>query len=186
MIKEIVIVEGKNDQNKLIEVFGKELKVIITNGSEISSNTLKLIDEASKKNGIILFLDPDGPGDIIRKKIEQVVTGNVKHAFLPKEKCISKNSKKIGIEHANNSDIIKAIESVYTVIDETDNFGKFTIMDMVSLGLTGCNDSKNKRIYVSGVLNIGITNTKTFVKRINQFRITIEEIEKILKEYRNE
>ncbi len=178
MIKESIVVEGIHDKQKIESIFG-DISVITTNGSEISIETINLIKNASERNGVILFLDPDGPGDIIRKKIEQHVP-NVKHAFLRKEDSISSNSKKIGIEHANSDKIKEALENVYTIALKKEN--NITMSEMSKLGLIGKEKSNILRNYVSSRLNLGITNGKTFVKRVNQFNISVDEIRKIINE----
>ena len=68
MYNEVLVVEGKNDKARILAIF-PNLEVIITNGSEISDKTLEMIEELSKNNKIILFLDPDFPGERIRNKI---------------------------------------------------------------------------------------------------------------------
>ena len=68
MYNEVVVVEGKNDKARILAVF-PDLEVITTNGSEISEETLDMIYELSKSNKIILFLDPDYPGERIRNII---------------------------------------------------------------------------------------------------------------------
>ena len=108
---EIVVVEGLHDLERLKSIY-EDIDVLITNGSEIEEN-LPTIIEASKKRDIILFLDPDYPGERIRKKITEVIP-NAKHAFLKKDLAISKNKKKVGIEHAKKEDIIDALNNVLT------------------------------------------------------------------------
>ena len=66
---EIVVVEGMHDLERLKRIY-PEMDILITNGSEIEEN-LPTIIEASKKRDIILFLDPDYPGERIRKIIQQ-------------------------------------------------------------------------------------------------------------------
>ncbi len=178
MIKESIVVEGIHDKQKIESIY-KDASIIITNGSEINIETIKLIKKASEDNGVILFLDPDGPGAIIRKKIEQYVP-DVKHAFLRKEDSISSNSKKIGIEHASEDKIKEALENVYTTAEK--NISNITMRDITNLGLIGKENSNALRNYVSSRLNLGINNGKSFVKRVNQFNITINEIERIIKE----
>ncbi len=178
MIKESIVVEGIHDKQKIESIFNNT-SIIMTNGSEISIDTINLIKNASKRNGVILFLDPDGPGDIIRKRIEQHVP-NVKHAFLRKEDSISANSKKIGIEHASSDKIKEALANVYTLSENIEN--KISLSDIRDLGLTGKDNSNILRNKVSRKLNLGITNAKTFIKRVNQFDINIDEIRKIIEE----
>ena len=43
---------------------------IVTNGFEINEETIELIKKVNETKGVILFLDPDGPGEKIRMKME--------------------------------------------------------------------------------------------------------------------
>ena len=45
----VIVVEGKNDKNKLQNIF-KDAFILITNGSEINKETLDTIKELSKTN----------------------------------------------------------------------------------------------------------------------------------------
>ena len=81
-IKEIIVVEGKNDTAKIKKAVDAD--TIETNGTEISQETLELIKIAHDKRGVIVFTDPDAPGEKIRKQIQAYVPG-VKHAFLIKK-----------------------------------------------------------------------------------------------------
>jgi ribonuclease M5 len=68
-IKQVIVVEGKTDTNHLKKLF--DVDTIETNGSAISKSTLNLIKQVAKTKGVILFLDPDYTGNLIRKKIAQ-------------------------------------------------------------------------------------------------------------------
>ena len=173
---EIVVVEGMHDLERLKSIY-TDIDVLITNGSEIDKY-LPTIIEASKKRDMVLFLDPDYPGERIRKKISSVIP-NAKHAFLKKDLAISKNHKKVGIEHAKKEDIIDALNNVLTPIENTN---KITYLELYNLGLFGNNNSQKLRDKVCLKLNIGHTNGKTFLKRINMFNIDIETIKKALME----
>lgn len=172
---EIVVVEGLHDLERLKKIF-PDMDILITNGSEIEEN-LPVIVEASKKRDIILFLDPDYPGERIRKRIQEVIP-NAKHAFLKKDLAISKNKKKVGIEHAKDSDLIDALNNCLTPVESTN---LVTYLDLYNLGLFGNKDSQKLRDKVCEKLNLGHTNGKTFLKRINMFNITIKEVENALK-----
>ena len=172
---EIVVVEGLHDLERLKKIF-PDMDILITNGSEIEEN-LPVIVEASKKRDIILFLDPDYPGERIRKRIQEVIP-NAKHAFLKKDLAISKNKKKVGIEHAKDSDLIDALNNCLTPVE---NINLVTYLDLYNLGLFGNKDSQKLRDKVCEKLNLGHTNGKTFLKRINMFNITIKEVENALK-----
>ena len=71
-IKEVIVVEGKTDVATLSNIIKAEF--IITNGFEISEETIELIEKVNKTKGVILFLDPDGPGEKIRMKIMTMET----------------------------------------------------------------------------------------------------------------
>ena len=103
MYNEVVVVEGKNDKARILAVF-PNLEVITTNGSEISEETLDLIYELSKSNKIILFLDPDYPGERIRKIILNRVP-NCYNVFIKKSKAIDERKHKVGVERASLADI---------------------------------------------------------------------------------
>lgn len=172
---EIVVVEGLHDLERLKSIY-EDIDVLITNGSEIEEN-LPTIIEASKKRDIILFLDPDYPGERIRKKITEVIP-NAKHAFLKKDLAISKNKKKVGIEHAKKEDIIDALNNVLTPSKNSENVA---YLELYNLGLFGNENSQKLRDKVCEKLNLGHTNGKTFLKRINMFNIDIKTIENTLK-----
>jgi ribonuclease M5 len=96
-------VEGKTDSQRLKTLFN--VQTIETNGSALNSNTINLIKQASLTKKIVLFLDPDGPGEMIRKKL----VNQLKHfeqTFIKKSDMKSK--KKIGVAEA----IIKALKNV--------------------------------------------------------------------------
>lgn len=53
IIKEVIIVEGKTDAQKIDQLVNAQ--IITTNGSEINKKTLALIKQAQLSKGIILF-----------------------------------------------------------------------------------------------------------------------------------
>ena len=107
----IVVVEGKNDYSKLKSIY-PNMQIMITNGSAIDKSLISDLIKLSKNNEIILFLDPDGPGRIIRKTLENSLS-KVSHAFLDTNKAISRNKRKVGIEHAREIDIRYALDNYY-------------------------------------------------------------------------
>ena len=175
MDNQIIVVEGIHDQMRIQSLF-KDCHVVITHGREISQETIDMLITLSKNNDIILFLDPDGPGEKIRNIITNAIP-NAKQAFMPKYKCISNNRKKVGIEHASDEDIIQALNKVYTPNSVK---GNITINDLYSLGLIGSDYSMKLRDEVSLRLNIGKPNAKTFLKRINLYSITLEELKDLV------
>lgn len=175
-IKEVVVVEGYHDLAKLKAIF-ENIDVYITNGSEISEETLSELKKLNKKRGLILFLDPDYQGERIRRIINNFV-GETKHAFLPKKECISKNKKKVGIEHAKRDVIIKGLTSFYTSSKTSSNLIEFR--DLFRLNLIGKTSSRELRKILGEELGIGLNNGKTMLKKLNMFNIELSQITEIL------
>lgn len=176
MYNQVLICEGVHDVIKIQSVF-PNLECIITNGSEISIETIEMIKEYSKKYEIILFFDPDYPGERIRNKILEVVP-NAKNAYIEKELCISQNHKKVGVEHAKKEDIKRILTPLLN-----SNLKKpsiLTINDLIELKIEG---SKATREFVARYYNIGVPNNKTLLKRLMSLGVTKEELKEIIKNY---
>ncbi|MDA3931617.1 MAG: DUF4093 domain-containing protein [Tenericutes bacterium] len=177
MKNQMIVVEGYHDQIKVNSVF-PNINCIITNGSEISDETLNLIYQASFENEVILFLDPDYPGKKIMNKILDT-GGNFKLAYINKEKAISKNKKKVGIEHASKKDIFEALKNSIH-IDQKNN--KLKLKALIDRGLASKPGANILRSKVSRALNIPNANSKTFLKYMNILNIDVERIDEIINE----
>ena len=97
-IKEVIVVEGRHDTSVLQQYF--DCDTIETNGLSLSEETLRLIEEARDRCGVIIFTDPDHPGEYIRRRVNEAVPG-CKNAFIEKDKA--KTPKKVGVEHASRA-----------------------------------------------------------------------------------
>lgn len=170
-IQEFIVVEGKDDTIAVQRAVDAD--TIETNGSAISEETLRRIAHAQQLRGVIVFTDPDYPGRRIRAIIEQAVP-DVKHAFLAKRKAIAKNGKKVGIEHASDEDIREALANVYTTTT-TMLVEEITREDLMYAKLIGHPSAKARRDRLGDILNIGATNGKQLHKRLQMFKITVEQ-----------
>lgn len=173
-IKEVIVVEGWHDAQRLKQFY--DVEVIITNGSALDEKTISLIKKVSQTKPIIVFTDPDYPGEKIRKTIMNEVS-NVRHAFLEKEKAISNNRKKIGIEHASEKDLKQALSNIITFNNLENSLSYDTYL---KLGLVG---SKAKRTYLANNLKIAYANAKTMYKRLNMMAIDDNQLKKIMEGY---
>lgn len=176
-IKEIIVVEGKDDTTAIKR--SVEADTIETNGSAISKETLIKIQHAQDKRGVIVFTDPDYPGRRIRAIIEEQVPG-VKHAFLSKEKTIAKNGKGLGIEHAKDEDIRAALSNVYTPKSDKETFIEIPLSILVDGQLIGHPHSKERRTRLGELLKIGYTNGKQLQKRLSIFQISQQQVEEAI------
>lgn len=168
IINEIVVVEGKTDTSKLKSIF--DVNTIETNGLSLSKQKLKEIKKLSETKGIILFLDPDGPGEKIRKIIMNEVPEAL-NCFITKDDIKSK--KKIGIAEASNESIIKAFENIKKFSNKTNSISWEEYIDLDF-------NSKSKRIFLCNKLRISYCNHKQLFKRLNMLNLTYYEIIKIL------
>src|SRR5699024_1885930 len=110
-----------------------------------------------EKRGVIIFTDPDYPGDRIRHIIDQNIPG-CKHAFLPKKLAIASTSgKSVGIEHASNQAIQHALNHVYEVLDVVEE-NDVTKADLIRHVLLAEPKAKVRRKILGEYLHIGYTN----------------------------
>lgn len=175
-IKEIIVVEGKSDTIAIKRATGAD--TIETNGSAIDEKTLDKIRLAQETRGVIVFTDPDFPGRRIRSIIEERIPG-VKHAFLHKSKTIAKNGQGLGIEHAKDEDIRKALEAVYSVDVQT--VEEIPLWVLLDERLVGHPAAKKRRDRLSDLLQIGQVNGKGLKKRLEMFRIGQHQLMEALK-----
>ncbi len=168
MIKEVIVVEGKNDTLNLKKYF--DVETIETHGLGLSKETLEYIKEVNTKKGVILFLDPDTPGEKIRKRINDYIPG-LKNAFILKEDA--KTSKKVGVEHAGYKALNEALSHLVTYSDVKPSL---TVNDMYELSLVGNDNSERLRDIISRKYHIGKCNGKTMLKRLNLLGVTREEL----------
>lgn len=172
VINEVIVVEGKNDSKKLKSFF--EVETIETHGLGLTKETIELIKRINNKRGVILFLDPDTPGEKIRKRLNESIP-DLKNAFILKEDA--RTSKKVGVEHADFEALNKALNNLVTY---TKSIEYLTKEEFYELGLNGKSDSSIKREKISKEFNIGKCNSKTMLKRLNMLKIKKSDIEKIL------
>ena len=172
MIKEVIVVEGKNDTKRLKEFF--DVDTIETHGLGLNEGTIEYIKNVNDKRGIILFLDPDTPGEKIRNRLNNEIAG-LKNAFVMKEDA--RTSKKVGIEHASKEILEEALNNLITY---TDSLNSISEEEFYSLGLKGENDSVLKREKISKYFHLGKCNGKTMFKRLNMLGITYDDIVKVI------
>lgn len=179
MIKEVIVVEGRDDITAIKRAIDAE--VIAVGGFGINYNVINKIKEAHKRQGVIVFTDPDFAGEKIRKIISKRVPG-VKHAYISQEEG-HKNGD-IGVENACPEAIINALTAAKCEIKEPRK--EFDINDMIFFKLTGDKLSKKRRELLGKELRIGYGNASQLVTRLNNFGITREEFIEAIKKFEKE
>lgn len=173
MIKEVIVVEGKDDISAVKAAL--DVEVIATNGFGYKKELIKTLKQISERRGIIILTDPDYAGEMIRRDLSSKIK-NCKHAFLPQGKALKKGD--IGVENATKEDIIEAIKKARP--NKIKKTTLFTKEDMIKYGLSAGLDSREKRDKLGHILGIGYCNGKQFLNRLNNFGITEEEFIKAL------
>ena len=183
-IQEIIVVEGRDDTTAIKRAIDAD--TIETNGSAIGDSVIEQIRLAQEKRGVIIFTDPDYPGERIRTIIAEKVPG-CKHAFLPKEDARPKNGKGIGVEHAKPEAIRLALKEAQ-ILKQTFS-EEISKQDLLQYGLLGGAGAKSRREKLGIKLRIGYTNGKQLYNRLNMFQIKkgtfLQAIEEIIQEENN-
>ncbi|MBM7588177.1 ribonuclease M5 [Bacillus pakistanensis] len=175
-IKEIIVVEGRDDTTAIKRAVDAD--TIETNGSAVSEETILKILHAQEKRGVIVFTDPDYPGERIRKIISEKVPG-CRHAFIKKTDALPKSGRGIGVEHASPDVIRDALKHAHVIEEQQKE--EITKDDLVTAGLIGHPKAKERRERLGDALRIGYTNGKQLHRRLMMFEISRDQFSKALK-----
>ena len=155
-IREAIVVEGRYDKNTLSQIV--DAPILETAGFGIMKNKeqLALLRKVAASRGLIVFTDSDGAGFVIRNFLKGAIPApQLKHAYIPdipgKEKRKSAPGKegKLGVEGMTPGVIVDALRRAgATVEGESDSrtVGDITKQDLMALGLSGGQDSSQKRL----------------------------------------
>lgn len=173
MIKEVIVVEGKDDITAVKAAVDAE--VIATNGFGYGHRFIETLKSISERRGIIILTDPDYEGERIRRDLAKKIK-NVKHAFLPQGKALKKGD--IGVENASKEDILEAINKARPESVKVKTL--FSKEDLLEFGLSAGEGSREKRERLGAILGIGYTNSKQFLNRLNNLGVSREEFIKAI------
>lgn len=160
-IKEAVIVEGKYDKIKLSNIL--DTLIIETNGFQIYHDKKRrdFIRRIAKERGIIVLTDSDHSGFQIRNYISSgIPKEKIKHLYIPdvygKEKRKTEPSKegKIGVEGINDSVLCELFSSADIEFSREENRELITNYDLFAAGISGGENSKQKRKKLLKELNL--------------------------------
>lgn len=168
-IKEIIVVEGKDDTVAIKRAVNAD--TIETNGSAVDEIVIEQVKLAQKTRGVIILTDPDFPGQKIRNTIAEKVNG-CKHAFITKKDALPKSGRGIGVEHASPESIRAALKEAQTMDEEAKE--EITQQELMEAGLIGGPGFRDRRERLGFILKIGFTNGKQLHKRLMMFQISRE------------
>ncbi|MDD4212868.1 MAG: ribonuclease M5 [Bacilli bacterium] len=172
----IVVVEGVHDASRLLAIF-PHLQVLTTNGSAISFEFLEALKRLSLDHTIVCCLDPDHPGERIRKIIMEAIP-TAQHVFAPKKAAISRSKRKVGIEHMSKEAILSLFDTIQ--IPQEAQKETLSLETFNYLGLSGRSDSASKRRNLGEGLKIGYANAKTMRRRLNLFGYNEKDVKEFL------
>ena len=177
-IKEIIVVEGRDDVTAVKRV--ADAQIIQLNGfSGLTVKSINKLKALSERNDLILLTDPDYAGKKIRAVIEKNIP-NIKHAFVSRKNATKKDN--VGIENASDDAIREALLHILVSgASDKDKDPIFTVEDLVENGLCIGKGSKEKRLMLGDMLNIGYYNSKQLLNALNSFNITRSEFEEAMK-----
>lgn len=165
----LYVVEGKSDVATLSQLF--DGPILTTNGSAVSDDLIQQLLILEAKYTIVLLLDPDGPGE----KIRRVLNGHLSYPvniFIPKELAQSRNKQKVGVEHVSRETLkrhllepklIQPVEMISTA-------------QLMELGLSGVVGASVRRMFVCARFNLGLANAKTLRHKLQMFGITFDQV----------
>ncbi len=177
MIRELIIVEGKNDAHVVRRALG-DVDIIWTEGYGLTEDKLRYIEEMAKHQGVIVFTDPDTVGEQIRQRIRRRVPES-KHVYLSKQAALK--NRDIGVENAELEEIRRVFAHIQgeTLLITDD---AITLEDLAQAGLVGQPQAAEKRSSLGRNLGIGDANAKQFLHRLNRFGISREKFWNTVKE----
>lgn len=172
--QKIIVVEGKSDTN-LLKSINPNIITFETSGLGLTDEKLDELKKLSKDYEIVIFTDPDGPGERIRKKINENIS-NCQNIFIPSRLAKDEKLNKVGVEHAKKEIVLQALANVQIIKDQKE---KYSIKDLMDWNIYA---SKQKRLVFCEKINISYGNNQKIIKQLNNFGIEIEKIQKVLAE----
>ena len=183
-----IIVEGKYDRLRLIEVCSAN--IITTDGFGIfkKSERLALLRELSVRTPIILLTDSDGAGKLIRSHITSAIPKDkLIQLYIPKIKGKEKRKDTpsaegtLGVEGMEFQllyDILAPFEDEKTYLAQTKN--PISKTDFYIDGLSGGENSSQKRAELAKKLNLPCDMTANALLAALKILVTYEEYLKLV------
>jgi ribonuclease M5 len=188
-----IIVEGKYDKIKIDSLF--DATVIVTNGFAIfnKNELLSLIRSLAEREGkIIILTDSDGGGHLIRSHIKTAISPDkIINLYTPKTQGKEKRKREaskegfLGVEGIS-AEVLCNLLSPFTTdgVEKVDKV-PITKADLYALGLSGRDDSAQKRETVLKALNLPHDmSPNAMISAVNILfskEEFVEKVEKILK-----
>lgn len=189
-LKEVVIVEGKYDKIKLSQIL--DALIIDVGGFNIFKNKEKvqMIKKLADKNGVLILTDSDHAGFMIRNYLNGIIPQDkIKHAYIPdiigkeKRKKTYSKERKLGVEGVDDKIILDAINKVSLKKEEkTNNIKEITKMDFYEDGLSGRDNSSDKRKKLLKKINLPENLSQNALIKVLNKTISYDEYKRVVEE----
>lgn len=189
-LKEVVIVEGKYDKIKLSQIL--DALIIDVGGFNIFKNKEKvqMIKKLADKNGVLILTDSDHAGFMIRNYLNGIIPQDkIKNAYIPdiigkeKRKKTYSKERKLGVEGVDDKIILDAINKVSLKKEEkTNNIKEVTKMDFYEDGLSGRDNSSDKRKKLLKKLNLPENLSQNALIKVLNKTISYDEYKRVVEE----
>lgn len=192
-IEQAIIVEGKYDKIKLSSIV--DAVILVTDGFRIFKDEEKMsvIRYYAETTGVLILTDSDSAGFKIRNYLKGSVGGKVTNVYIPdvfgkeRRKVHPSKEGKLGVEGIDPDVIIDAFRKAGVLFSECDEKKeKITRLDLYTDGLSGGENSSQKRRKLLKTIGLPELLTTTGMLEILNTMFTVEEyrelIEKINKE----
>jgi ribonuclease M5 len=150
--KKVIVVEGKYDKIRLESCL--DATILTTEGFGIfkSPEKRELLRLYGEKRGLVVLVDPDGAGKVIRSHLHTVCgKDGITDLYIPpvagKEKRKSAPSKEgyLGVEGIDNKTLLSLFEKSGLLGEGEKKIPRYTKTDLYTLGYFGTEDSARKR-----------------------------------------
>lgn len=189
-IKEVIIVEGKYDKQRLSEFI--DATIITTSGFRVFKDKEKqvLIRRLAKERGLVIMTDSDSAGLVIRNFLKGIVPSDrIKNCYIPrvegKEKRKATPSKEgiLGVEGLSSDVLQSALQSAGISVLQgsgTVNITPITKSDLFEMGLSGSENSALLRKKLMQDLNLPTyLSSNAFLEVINSLYTKQEILDKL-------
>ncbi len=188
-IQEAILVEGRYDKNTLSQIVDAPIFETAGFGIFKDKEQLALLRRVAEKRGLIVFTDSDGAGFVIRNYIKGAIPGKyLKHAYIPdipgkeRRKAAPGKEGKLGVEGMSPEVILQALHASGATIDgeAVERGSSITKQDFVDWGLSGGQDSADKRKKLLKKLNLPERMTANALLRAVNLLYSREELAEML------
>ena len=190
-IREAIVVEGRYDKNTLSQIV--DAPILETSGFGVfkDKKQLAFLRRVAQERGLIVFTDSDGAGFVIRNHLKSAIEPQyLKHAYIPdifgkeRRKAVPGKEGKLGVEGMRPEVIIDALRNAGATIEgESASVPqKITKQDLMALGLSGGENSSEKRLALLEKLDLPEHMSANAMLQALNLLLDLEKLKDLLQE----